>query len=199
MRSDFSVFRNFEIINPILHLTLDKKLGKFRKWQMHATIGLLVKNATHNQIDPMMATAVDQYKRSTHAHTYTFIDALPKSSRASASLHFFSHLCFHFEGFTRAERIAQPDTTYTINTSERHKSGLGMCHGNHFLFLLRAAPGVRPSLSPLRLCLHTWTFVCGVPWYTARAPSDRFSLLRKRDIGRKKDSANVYASSRGAL
>lgn len=130
----------------------------------------------------MTATAVDQCKRFTH--TYASIDALPKSSRASASLHFFffSICVFITKDSPGPSGIAQPDTTYAINTSERHKSGLGMRHGNHFLFLLRAAPGVRRTLPlpPLRLCLHTWTFVCGVPWYTARAPSDHFSRLREK-------------------
>lgn len=155
---------------------------------MHATIRLLVKNATHNQIDPMMATAVDQYKRSTHAHTYTFIDALPKSSRASASLHFFSHLCFHFEGFTRAERIAQPDTTYTINTSERHKSGLGMCHGNHFLFLLRAAPGVRRALPlpPSIMFAHMNVCLWGTMIHRARPIGPFFSSQKKRHRSKKR-------------
>lgn len=136
-----------------------------------------------------------------HTHTrITFIDALPKSSRASASLHFFSHLCFHFEGFTGVERIALPDTTYTINTtSKRHKSGLGICHGNHFLFLLRAAPGIRRTLPLLPSIMFAHMNVCLRGTMIHRAPSDRFSRVGKRDIGRKRDSANVYVSSRGAL
>lgn len=138
--------------------------------------------------------------KDSHTHTYASIDALPKSSRASASLHFFFHLCFHYEGFTRAERIARPDTTYTINTSERHKSGLGMCHGNHFLFLLRAAPGVRRTLP-----LPPFDYVCtherlSVGYHdTPRAPHRTVFLILEKETSAERESRQMFTLPREEL
>jgi len=116
-----------------------------------------------------------------------------QSRRASAPLLPFSIRIFILKNSPRPNEL-QLNTTYTINTSEWHKSGSEMCHGNYF-FLLYTTSGVS---GPLRLCLHTW-HVCLWGTMIHRAPhryDGPFFILEKASRTVERDSANVCASSR---
>jgi len=111
---------------------------------------------------------------------------------ASAPFLSFSRI-FILKNLPRPSEL-QLNTAYTINTSEWHKSGLGMCHGNYFFFFVtHCIWGKRP----LRLCLHTW-HVCLWDTMIHRAPHryDRsFFILGKasRTVEQLKEIQQMFA------
>lgn len=124
----------------------------------------------HNQID-RMATVVDHIK-SPCKYTRSMTR---QSRRASAPLPFFSLRIFISKDSSRPNEL-QPNTTYTINTSEWHKSGLRMCHGNYSLFVTHCIGGKR---TPPIMFAHMTRLSVGYH-DTPRTPSLRRTVFHLR-------------------
>lgn len=181
MQLNFSAFRNSEIINPILSFRHGGRLKKF--WmtrQMHVVAGLKKVAAIRQKMRCIIKLISwwllqsKSCKRSACAHIYSCASKVITRICFSSFFFFPSfHSCFHIEEFITAERIAQPtDTTYTINTSERHKSGLGMCHGNHFFFFCCAESKRTPSIMFAHMNVCLWgTMIHRAPHLVRRTVS----------------------------
>lgn len=134
-------------------------------------------------------------------HTRILLSMRFQSHRAHLLLFIFFPICVFISkdspGPSELHSQTQP---MTINTSERHKSGLGMCHGNHFLFLLRAAPGVRRvlPLPPLIMFAHMNVCLWGTMIHRAR-PIGPFFLVSEKETSVEKEIRQMFTLPREEL
>lgn len=107
----------------------------------------------YKQIYPIILLAlVNSLKKRTMAHAHipdmyihanVYIWFNDSTMRICFFPFFSSSFLFSFRRNSPRPSELQSDTVYTINTSERHKDGFGMCHGNHFLFCCVVRRGFR--------------------------------------------------------